>query len=167
MIAAAEISQTSDTKIAVIALAGAVIGGLLTGGAQLLAEQMRNKRADATAAARTLGVKRVLQAYLGVWHSIVEIAIANPTGRWWTAEVEPSVQWDGDDLKMVAAALSREQWRSVRRAITAARNMQATRIESIAEDQTVEEAIAEPANCVDRELANLSSGFGALDDAED
>ena len=162
---AAAAAQTSDTKTAVIALAGAVVGGLLTGGAQLLAEWMKSRRAHKAAASHTLGLRRVLHYYLTLWQRIVQIAIDNPDTRWWKQEVEPSAEWDTADLQMFAATLSTEQWEQVQDAMVAARNMAAARVESLAEELSMAEAFADPAYNVQREIKRLNRGCEVLAEA--
>jgi hypothetical protein len=162
IVAAATTGQTSNTTIALIALAGAVIGGLLTGGAQLLADWLASKRARKGETARILGIRRVLHYYLKIWLSIVEAGVKDSNTRWWNPNLEPAPHWDTDDLQSVAAGLTTVQWTALRDAIQSGVNMSTARRECVDEGLTLAEGLADPAYNVPRELERLQTGCRIL-----
>jgi hypothetical protein len=118
-------SEVSNLTIALIALAGAVVGGALTGGAQLLAESMRRKRERQEAEIRARGVGRVVDYFLSMWDALLEQA--HLQGRWWSASLEPVASWADADLQLVAGTCEEELWTKIRVALVIARAASAMR----------------------------------------
>ncbi|MFI4992791.1 MAG: hypothetical protein ACHQCH_04135 [Solirubrobacterales bacterium] len=113
------VTHTSDVTIGVIALAGAVVGGVLTGGAQLLAQAMRHKRERDEAKIRARGVARVVSYFLDIWESL--LGHTRQQGRWWNADLEPVPGWADADLQLIAARCEKEQWVQIQLALVVAR----------------------------------------------
>jgi hypothetical protein len=107
--------HANDITTALIALAGAIVGGLLTGGAQLFAERMRDRREHDVAQARVLGVQRVVDYSLSLWEALLDQA--HEQGKWWHADLEPERGWTDGDLQMVASLSDQESWNQIRVAL--------------------------------------------------
>jgi hypothetical protein len=125
VVLAAASREVSNLTISLIALGGALVGGLLTGGAQVLAEWMRHRRErDATDAA-VRGVGRVVDYFLSMWEILLEEG--HEKGRWWNAKLEPMPDWTGNDLQLVAASCDETTWTQIRVALVMARTASSMR----------------------------------------
>jgi hypothetical protein len=157
-------AETTEVEVALIALGGALIGGLISGATQLLAEWIKSRRERTAASERVRGVGRVVHSYLNSWRHLTQTCIDDPRIRWWSPEVEPSQHWDSDDIQMLAATLPREQWVCVREATLAARNMWATRIEALEDGETVADALRDPSNRVEVQIQRLNTACASLEE---
>jgi hypothetical protein len=117
--ATATANETSNLAIALIALGGAIVGGLLTGGAQLLAERMTHKREREVAGTVVVGVERVIDYFLSMWE--VLLAQAFEQGSWWNSALEPVPGWSDADLQLVASSCDDRSWSNLRAALVMTR----------------------------------------------
>lgn len=136
--------QTSTTTIALIALAGAVVGGVLTGGAQLLAERMRSSREQQATSAKVRGVGRVVQYYFSIWQTILDISLRQE--KWWRADLEPSPLWNDSDLQLLATAVDDTQWRHIRTGLMLTRSVSTMRQAAATDSDLTLTAMFEEAN---------------------
>jgi hypothetical protein len=157
-----EHAHTSDTQVAVIGIIGALVGGLITGGFQLLGDIRKNRRQEEEQRRRARGMGRALQDYLSMWLIMVTNRVDGETNSWWDAAQEPNQYWDSDDIKLVAASLDAEQWRTVRSAMKAARNVAANRLMGLKSNELPKEFFAIPGIEIRREMNWLSEGSGVL-----
>jgi hypothetical protein len=157
-----EHGHTSDTRVATIGLIGALIGGLVTAGAQLLGDGYKRREDRKEKVKQTQGVGRALRFYLEQWAIIIKNRTSNVGSPWWTAGQEPGQHWDADDVQLIAGSLDHDQWENVRAAMTAARNFSANRLDGIEKEMTVETFFAIPEIHLERETSYLEEGVGTL-----
>jgi hypothetical protein len=157
-----EHGHTSDTRVATIGLIGALIGGLVTGGAQLLGDGLKRRQDRKDKVKQTQGVGRALRFYFDQWATMVKNRTGEPGYPWWTAGQEPGQHWDTDDVQLIAGSLDHDQWETVRAAMTAARNFSANRLDGIEKKLTVEAFFAIPEVHLEREVTYLEEGADTL-----
>ena len=157
-----EHGHASDTRVAVIGLAGVLIGGLITGGLQLWGEERKRRRQQQEQRHRARGVSRALHDYLSMWLIMVKNRVEGEANSWWEAAQEPSQHWDSDDIQLVASSLDAEQWEAVRCAMKAARNVAANRLMGLEMKKTPKEFFAIPTIEIQREMQWLTEGSEVL-----
>ncbi len=131
-------SQTSNLVVALIALTGAIVGGLITTVAQLYAERRREKKEREANSAVVNGVARVMALCFEVWaHSFHQLADED---KWWNTAVEPSPKWSDQDVQVLSAAITFEQWESISTALVALATLDEIRATYKSSDLSYEDA---------------------------